>query len=496
MRVAKLVETSIARPGIETRGKVVGPKAIARTIREQLGARKALTLLPPVSDDWEKGPLKYFKWLVKLLQNGSRMREALNKLPEHIELSGIKSKFIVDRSLEFDPDCPNERIPYDPVTDMSAAAVKRLLQETQIEPSQIGSFYLATTTPNSFDPPPAVRVLAKLIRDKAIPRKVVEGDGRRNGWKTRGVNEGCVGSVIALENIEQDMELRALSDPNDHRYALAVFAAANSIHMKPESPHEIINYGDGAAAMLFMCTENDSGNITIADEKHDMKEVDKVVHQLKPFNRYSIYEKFLRYFSPTSNYGASKRVAKNIADRCPDYLLSLAADNGFNVWDFDHLVLSQTSKGVVDRVEFGVAEKIRASLGLNPNIRPELKAHIEEMADESSFTLLKEKDLLTTNLFRIIENDRWTELLPAMSRDEVELMNYMILLHQSVVRTYPTHSYTGVSSIPMAIAQGVMDKTIDLRNDSIAMVSSGLCGRMKGAIISNSSFDSGEPNLA
>ncbi len=218
-----------------------------------------------------------------------------------------------------------------------------------------------------------------------------------------------------------------------------------------------------------------------------MAEADKVVHPFKKFDKLSALERIKRYFTPLTNYGGSKRVAKNIADKCPDYLWKLSNNNNSSIYDFDHVILSQTSKGVIDRIEFGLAEKIREELKLNPNIRLELKAAIDEIGGESTYALNKEKHLLTTNLFRIIENDNWAKLnvYKSMTQDEIELMHFMVFLHQSLYRTYDQHSYTGVASIPMAIAQGVIDKKIDLEYDKIAMVASGLGGKMQGALVNN-----------
>ena len=499
MPVSKIVLTSLVRPGIEARGFVANSKDIESTVLKELGFRKIVRFLPT--------------------KKASELRRSLKELSKHIETAGIKQKFVVDTSIEFDTDYKDCKIAYDPVVDLSVVAIKKLLQENKIDPSDIGSFYLASTTANAYDPPPSSRVLSKLVRDKIVPKKVIEGTNGL-GWKPKMITEGCVGSMRALEEIANDFtnssniadlikaihknENKPLEDlkefitnhstdsskSNNSKYALAVFTAANSIHMDASNPHEIINYGDGSAAFLIKQMDDDTGNIVVGEEEIDMREADKVVHEFKKFDKLSWFQKIKRYFAPHTNILASKMVAQNIAMRTPKYLSSLASDNGVNIYDFNHIVLSQTSKGVIDRVELALAEKIREDLKIPPNVRPELKAAIDIVADDSSYILTRDKDSLVTNLFRIIENSHKADLYTRMTKnnmtkDETTLLQLMVLLDRAMFRSYDMHSYTGVASIPMAIAQGVMDKKIDLEKDNIAMVSSGLGGKMLGAIIKN-----------
>lgn len=470
MSISALKAITMARPGIEARGTVVGPRDIENTIIRGLGFQRRLIS--------KLGLLKRVPLINRLglVKASSALREFIKGIQDNIEASGIKQGFVCDHSLIYDPDCKLRKIPYDPAVDLGSVAIKRLLDQTKIDPKEIGALYVACTSFNSADPPLGDRILAKLIRDGVIKEKDFEANGTNGNspWVTKTIAEGCVGWIRLVEEVERDMQLKQLQG-GVNKYALGVAIAVNSIHINGINPHEIIAYKDGAAAGLFIPRKDNSGPFIIGPLKQLPNHADLVVH---PF-------KVPRALASVSNYVDSRKVAKIIAENVPEYLEKFLEERDFQVTDLDHIIISQTSKGILDRTVIELSETFikKQNLNLKPNqIREVLKKLIEiRFGDLEKEFETKKRSILSNYFLRVVETNQGAKIYEYLNNDERKLFDFMMVLYNSIYRVYDKHSYTGVASIPMALAQGVEDKVIEL-NHPMLWLGSGLGIKFQGLL--------------
>ncbi len=471
MSISALKAITMVRPGIEVRGKVINANNIESIIIQQLGlTRRIIASLGALTS---KVPLLNKLGIVEV---GTNLRRFIKSIGENIDVSGIKQKFIYDHSIVYDPDCKSEKILYDPAVDLGAVAVKRLLEQTKIHPKEIGELYVASTTFNSADPPLSDRIVAKLIRDGVLKKNDVEKSSNGNaGWATKTIVEGCTGWIRLVETIENDMQLKQFQG-RVNKYAIGLAIGANSIHVKGNNPHELLAYGDGAAGGLFIPQKDNSGPFTIGPLRHLMSQADLVIHPFMETSNRSLKERIREYFS--SNYIASRKVAKIIAENVPEYLDTVLKENELQIDELDLIIISQTSKGILDKTVITLAEKFieRQNLALKPNIiREELKTIIENYYGNLEKEFEKKKKSILCNYFlKTLElNSQENKIYQFLNSDEKKLFDFMMLLYSTVYRVYEKHGYTGVASIPMAIAQGVEDKVIEL-DDPMIWLGSGV----------------------
>lgn len=489
MSISALKAITMVRPGIEGRGKVGNVKDIEATILRELGfLRRRIGTL---------GVLKKVPLINRLgiVSTGAALREFIKTIGENIEASGIKQKFIYDHSIIYDPDYKREKILYDPAVDFGAVSVKRLLEQTKIDPREIGGLYVASTTFNSTDPPLADRIVSKLIRDGVVKKEDVEINGNGDsGWSTKTIVEGCTGWVRLVDHIERDMQLKQLQGKKN-KYSLGLAVAANSMHIGGNNPHEIIAYGDGAAGGLFIPLKDNSGPFIIGPLRHLISKADLVIHPFKDPRDNKLKGKISRFFS--SNYVESKKVAQIIAEQVPQYLDEFLQEEEFQINDVDHIIISQTSKGILDRTIVTLAEKYieRQKLNLNRNnIRDVLKHIIDVYCKGLGLEFeKKKKSILCNYILRIIETNQSEKIYEYLNNDEKALFDYIKLLYDSIYRVYDKHGYTGVASIPMAIAQGVEDKVIEL-NHPMLWLGSGLGIKVQGVLSVDPSYKKKKPD--
>ncbi len=474
----------MVRPGIEVRGKVANQADIQRAVIQEMGLARRLLA--------KAGVLNKVPLINRFppVQYADVLRAFLRALPDNIEASGVKQKFVVDHTIQFDPDFSSQYVPYDPAVDLGASAVAKLLKEASIDPKEVGSLYVACTTFNSADPPLADRILSKLVRDKFVQLKDVmwNGESVDIGWVTHNIVEGCVGWIKLVEMIEHDMQLNELNG-KQNKYAIGVAIAANSIHMQGNNPHEIIAYGDGAAAALFAPSPDNSGPFIIGVPKKLVSEADRVIHPFREPSQLSLRQKIGNYFN--SNYVPSRKIAHIISEEVPEYLTYLLESNDCKVSDLEQIIISQTSKGVLDKTIIRVSERYlqKEKIQLNPNeIRPDLKDLIDtycegvgEIANSSS----KKKSILCNYFLKVISEGKDEKVCTFMRAEERKLFDFMRVLYDSICRVYDRHGYTGVASIPMAIAQGVEDRKIKLAGDNMVQLGSGLGVNLQGLLMIN-----------
>ena len=484
MSISALTAISMARPGIEARGRVASANEIEAMVRKEFGfSRRWLA-------SW--GALNGVPLLKRLpgVHYATTPREFLKHLHSNIEASGIKQKFAIDTSIRYDPESPQLKIPYDPAVDLGVVAVTKLLKETRIDPREIGGLFVACTTANSGDPPVAELIVSKLIRDGIVKKDHVERKSPDSliGWDTMTYVKGCVGWIQLMEEIEKEMQSNSWKgEKNKPIIGLAI--AANGMHMNGANPHEIIAYGDGSAAGLFVPREDNSGPLVFGKLVSVLSEAHRVVHPFKE-PKLKWFERIQQHF--TSNYMASKKAAHIISEKIPEYLDTFLEQNGLDFDAFEHIIISQTSKGILDKTIIKLAESFiaRQGLGLDSNkIRPELKRTLDEVfslisVDTSTF---KGRNLLCNYFMKLIETNHGESFLSSLTPNEAKLYNFMDLLFKSIYRVYDRHGYTGVASIPMAIAQGIEDGDIALDHPML-MVGSGLGINVQGIMSPQPSY--------
>ena len=381
----------------------------------------------------------------KVLERAEFLREFIKKLPYYIQISGIKEKYTLDNSSK-----------QDPLLDMGVYLVKKLMADNGLNADQIDALYVSTTTSRANDTEIATRLQEKLwlMDNKSFPRTVIEK------WKTKVIPEGCVGSINMMEEIEN------ATSTGEIKTVIALSLANNSIHMKGNNPHEIITYADGGGGMLIISTNNAPGTISVSPLKKNLRHATAVTHNMKEAKGKGLRERIESYF--TSNILDSKKIALDISNRVPSYTLELMNSNQTKVNDFNHIFFSQTSANVIKRIEITIAEDYGKSIGVqNPQ---------------------KGSEGIYDYFYKLVDSGKPidTAIYQALPDNERNLLEFMILLHDTVVRVYQIHGYTGVASIPMALAHYVEEGLFDLEKDNALFVASGMGGKIQGAAMLNS----------
>lgn len=418
-----------------------------------------------------------YRWLKPRLEAAKGMRKFVSNLPEAIDDSGFVEKFIVDQSSREDP-----------ALELGVAAVKKLLKDTDIDPADIGYLYVACTSARMQDPPLSNRILWRLVRDRIVPKEVAECNGSGDiGWIPDDLGRGCVGWVRVAQRIEREMLLNHFLGVKN-KAAIAVAIGVNSMHMVGNNPHEIITYGDGAGAGLFELNDDNLSAFLSSAIRTKLSDADRVLHPYPGTvpEPDSIQEMIGRYFA--SNFISSTKVAKTLSEEVPVLLSSLLEKNGLTLDALDHVVISQTSSSVLDiiTVRLGADFIKREKLNLKvEEIRPELRRLIEDhfpKSKEINKSERKRKFALCNYFLKVIESKRDEEVIfDALKEDEQKLFIFLMELYYKIPRYYSKHGYTGVASIPMAIAQGVEEKKIDLSHP-MAWIGTGLGINIEGAL--------------
>ncbi|OGI18744.1 MAG: hypothetical protein A3B68_03635 [Candidatus Melainabacteria bacterium RIFCSPHIGHO2_02_FULL_34_12] len=401
----------------------------------------------------ELKPYKKLEPIRTVLNRAELTLDFIKRLPEYIEIAGIREKYTVDNSSK-----------HDPLEDMGVYLIKKLIEENGLDVDQVDALYVATTTSRANDPPITSRILSRLSNENRgkYPAEVLEK------WKTKVIAEGCVGSVKALDEIERDMFLKKAN------VAIVLYLANNSMHMKGNNPHEIINYGDGGAGMLIVSSDDSSGPLVFGTENFKLTQAAAVTHNMKRPENISLWARVLEHFH--SNVVSSKKVAKDISNRVPPYMLELMKSSRTSINDYNHIFLSQTSAGVVKRIELAIAEDYGTSIG------------IERLTRKGS-------ENIYDYFYKLVDSGKQvdSDIYEALNDTERNLLEFMMLLHDTVVRVYQIHGYTGVASIPMALAHYVKEGLVDLDKDNLLLVASGLGGKIQGANMLNSKVKQPHP---
>ncbi len=123
-------------------------------------------------------------------------------------------------------------------SDLATMAVKRLLEDSQINPDEIECVIVATATPDYI-----MVSTASIVCEKA---------GLKNAWGVDS-NAACSGFLYALT-------LGAsLIESNRYKNVIVIGADANSTIVNYEDRNTCILFGDGAGAVLLEQTESENG---------------------------------------------------------------------------------------------------------------------------------------------------------------------------------------------------------------------------------------------
>lgn len=493
MSVAAIKGIRYVRPGVEVKGEIIPPAEIAKILKREIGiGRRLFSKIP-------------------FLRSASRLSEYHRRIFQSLERPAMYSKHMVSWEGTDDPAC-----------DMASGAVKSLLDHVKdkfgITSKQIYAIVVTGTTFNSNDPPGSSGVIDKLITDKVVPAEVITGDGKdgRTGWEVWNITEGCDGWVKMADLIDRFMKAKLfdgkfkkedLQNPDGKRYVIGVAAANNELYMDGKNPHEILTYTNNAVATLFEVIEDNSGPLVFGDEKIFPNRRGKVTHHIREPKGLNSWG---QYFRP--NIAESKKEASRLRHSSPGYLLTLSKNNGFQISDFKKIIISQISEAVLRKVEIRLADEYRKELKLFPNIRQELKEVLLTLGiNESAIKSDTEDELdsfiedevgekekkegeIEGNICRyfyvlakkLSDNDdlyATNEVISLLNFNEGQLLQYMIKLHKAIPRTkHENGGYSGVTDLPITLAQLIEKENVDLKKDSLIFVGMGL-GKMEGMIM-------------
>ena len=475
-------------------------RAIGRA-RPPINVQDAIDFLQELKEGktWKKIlrliPGKYFPQfkksiaeLPKQVQYFLKFKKSMDELPQRIEASGIKEKYVVEQTPPQDEDIQSGKKHYDPAGELGALAVGKIishLRASGIPLKEVGMLYVACSTSYCNDPPIDGYILNRLVRDGIVTQDEV------SDWKIDVITKGCIGWVSLVNRLASEM--CSPSWGKNKKYAIGCAVGVNSIYLDGVNPHEIIAYGDGGAAALFSLEENGAGKITFDELKRYEIRDSQVAHPVIKTVTGGLTHRIKHSLGLDTNYFASKKTALAIAKHSPGQFAKLVNDSENDIGSFDHIVASQTSKSVIDDIILGLLEIKRNELGISSNIRPEFDHSLEAYRDGFAFREKMRVTNLCENLFSLFEKYKHDkkaleQIQEKLNKDEQKLWSCMIHLDKIVVRSYTHHAYTGVASIPMAIAEFLELGIIDLNKDSIAMLGSGLVDggiNVQGSLVNN-----------
>ena len=421
-------------------GKMYGPRATERLVLDSLplGGKLVRLLnldllqstrgsLEDFSSEIKRYPVlkklrRPVQYLTDKLSSLIDYKSGLINLRSYIEASGIKRRFMVDHTARRDERTNVQGLVFDRAVDLGAAAVCKLigqLRKEGIDLRDVAALRVACSTANCNDP-----TVGENIKDRLIALGIVSHDEVKD-WDTKGTEDSCTAWVSAIEDVTGNFNINSYPEK---KYAVVVAVGVYTRHFKGKHPHHTVAYNDRAAAGVFKFQEDSNGRIILATTrkifdptKSKPKHEDREPEEPRLWKR--AWNSIKNEFDLTSSHRASKNVATTIYKEAPKYLYEMLEDEKLDLLDFDFIVFSQTSRGVLEKEELGIAELLR-----------EKRFKLPKKVDLSLYNLVRENcenintvqadKLPTINgvLFEAVEKGLTSEIENLLTADEKALL--------------------------------------------------------------------------